>query len=152
MSAGTAGKAGRLAVPPRAREAMEAHARETYPEECCGILLGTITASEKVVRSTIAIRNAEEDAARRRRYTISANDMFAAEMEARRIGADVIGFYHSHPDVPAVPSPTDLREATWPGLSYLILCVRAGDIEDMRSWTLAEDRSAMNEEPVVEAP
>ncbi len=133
------------------REAMEAHARETYPEECCGILLGSAAAERKVVRSTIAIRNAEEGASRRRRYTISARDMLEAEKEARRVGTEVIGFYHSHPDVPAVPSATDLREATWPALSYVILCVKGGAIDGMRSWTLAEDRSAMNEEPILDA-
>ena len=135
----------------REREAMEAHARETYPDECCGVLLGRLTKGAKVVRSAIAIRNAEEDATRRKRYTITAREMFAAEREARRVGLDVVGFYHSHPDVPPVPSATDLREATWPVLSYVILCVRGGAIDGMRSWTLAEDRSAMNEEPIVEA-
>lgn len=141
-----------IAIGRREREAMEAHARATYPEECCGILIGTIAGARKAVRSAIAIGNAEEDSARRKRYTISARDMFEAEKTARREGADVIGFYHSHPDVPAVPSATDLREATWPGLSYVIVCVRGGAIDGMRSWTLAEDRSAMNEEPIVPVP
>ena len=140
-----------IAIGRREREAMEAHARETYPDECCGVLLGRLTEKAKVVRSTIPIRNAEEDATRRRRYVITAREIFAAEREARRTGLDVIGFYHSHPDVPPVPSATDLREATWPALSYVILCVKGGAIDGMRSWTLAENRNAMNEEPILEA-
>jgi proteasome lid subunit RPN8/RPN11 len=140
-----------IAIGRRERAAMEAHARRTYPEECCGILLGSDSAGRKTVRATIAIENAEEDAARRKRYTISPRDMLEADREARRTGTDVIGFYHSHPDVPAVPSATDLREATWPALSYVIVCVRGGAVDGMRSWTLAEDRSAMNEEPILDA-
>ncbi len=139
-----------IAIGRRERAAMEAHARETYPEECCGILLGSAGPGRKAVRSTIAIRNAEEDASRRRRYTISPRDILEAEKEARRAGTEIVGFYHSHPDVPAVPSATDLREATWPALSYVIVCVRGGAIDGMRSWTLAEDRSAMNEEPILD--
>jgi proteasome lid subunit RPN8/RPN11 len=82
---------------------------------------------------------------RRRRFLIGPDEYRAAEAHASETGGDVIGFYHSHPDHPAVPSAFDLEHA-WPNLSYVIVSVRAGRPEEARSWRLRGDRSTFDEE------
>lgn len=141
--------AGAIAIGARERAAIEAHARRTYPEECCGILLGEFAGERKVVRGTVEIENARRDSARNR-YLMGGDAVRAAEERARRERLEIVGYYHSHPDVPAVPSETDRNEATWPIYSYVIVCVRKGEIAELRSWSLSEDRSTMNEEAVRE--
>ena len=66
------------------------------------------------------------------------------------LGAELLGFYHSHPDHPARPSQYDLDHA-WPFFSYIIVSVRAGVPEDMTSWRLREDRSAFDQEDLTHA-
>ena len=83
---------------------------------------------------------------RRRRYLIGAYDYLKADRNAQQKGVDIVGIYHSHPDHPAVPSAIDLDQATFPGYTYLIVSVRAGEPAEMAAWTLADDRSLF--EPV----
>ena len=64
------------------------------------------------------------------------------------LGAELLGFYHSHPDHPARPSQYDLDHA-WPFFSYVIVSVRGGTAEDMTSWRLREDRSAFDQESLT---
>src|SRR6478736_10372981 len=89
-------------------DAVLAHAREAAPAECCGLLLGT---GSSVVAAARA-RNTASDPTRR--FEIDPQDHIDARREARGRGLAVLGFYHSHPRSPAVPSPTDLAEASYP--------------------------------------
>jgi proteasome lid subunit RPN8/RPN11 len=59
----------------------------------------------------------------------------------------LVGFYHSHPDGAAVPSPFD-REAAWPWYSYLIVPVRGGAAGSVRSWRLRDARVDFVEEKI----
>jgi proteasome lid subunit RPN8/RPN11 len=88
---------------------------------------------------------------RKRRFLIGPDQYRAAEKRASETGRTLLGFYHSHPNHPAVPSAFDLAHA-WPNLRYLILSVRGGRPEEARTWTLREDRSAFDEEIVAEQP
>jgi proteasome lid subunit RPN8/RPN11 len=90
--------------------------------------------------------NAREDSPQNR-YLISPEEMLAAEREARREGREILGFYHSHPDVPARPSQYDLEHA-WPVYSFLIMSVKQGRAVEMLSWVMVEDRSRFDEEPI----
>jgi proteasome lid subunit RPN8/RPN11 len=123
---------------------MKAHARQTYPEECCGILLGTIEGDRKSVHDALAIGNSSEQL-RTRRFIITPDDYRNAEALASRKGLDVLGFYHSHPDHPAHPSQFDLEHA-FPWWSYVIIGVEDGNPSAMSSWLLLEDRSRFEEE------
>ena len=82
---------------------------------------------------------------RRRRFLISPEAYRRAEAEADSTDRRLLGFYHSHPDHPAEPSAFDLEHA-WPNLSYVIVSVRGGRVEDVRSWRLRPDRSRFDEE------
>lgn len=124
------------------------HAERTYPEECCGLLLGRIALGERVVHDVYEVPNAwdadaanelHDDAAftKARRYWIAPEAMLAGMREARRRNLKIIGIYHSHPDYPAVPSECD-RTLAWSLYSYLIISVDQGIAKDYRSWTLNE--------------
>ena len=125
-------------------DTMKAHARQTYPEECCGILFGTIEGDKKIVHDALAIDNSSEQQ-RTRRFIITPEDYRNAEALATGKGLDVLGFYHSHPDHPARPSQFDLEHA-FPWWSYVIIGVDQGKPSAMSSWLLLEDRSRFEEE------
>jgi proteasome lid subunit RPN8/RPN11 len=101
------------------------HGEETYPHECCGVLLGRADGDEHVVTSIARAGNTRTDSAHNR-YNIDPKELIRIQREGRGRGEDIIGFYHSHPDHPARWSPTDLAEAHWFGCSYVITGVEKG--------------------------
>ena len=133
--------------PPSARidartlDVIREHAIRTYPEECCGALLGPRAGD---IQAAHPLMNTVSDE-RVRRFLVSPSQYRAAEKHAADLGFDLVGFYHSHPDHPAVPSAFDLEHA-WPNLHYVIAASRQGAVDDIRSWRLNDDRSAFDEE------
>jgi len=125
--------------------AIRAHGQETYPNECCGALIG----AGGVVSDTLALPNMTDEGPRTR-FRVTPNDYRAAEKRAGEAGAELLGFYHSHPDHPARPSQYDLDHA-WPFFSYVIVSVREGVSGDMTSWRLREDRSVFDQEDLTHA-
>jgi proteasome lid subunit RPN8/RPN11 len=102
------------------------HGEETYPHECCGILLGsTDDSGARIVASTARCGNTRTDSPQNR-YNIDPRDLVRIQREGRERAEDIIGFYHSHPDHPAQWSKTDLAEAHWFGCSYVITSVEQG--------------------------
>jgi proteasome lid subunit RPN8/RPN11 len=119
------------------RREIEAHGEETYPHECCGFLLGQEEEEVKAVREVRRAPNAREDSPQNR-YLIPPDAMLKAEKAARQAGQQILGFYHSHPDVPARPSQFD-RDHAWPWYSYLIVSVRAGAAAELLAWIVPEE-------------
>ena len=109
-------------------DAIVAHARECRPGECCGILVGQ---DERVVASVRA-RNLDDNPSR---FLIDPRDHITAIKDARAQGLDIVGFYHSHPHSEAYPSPTDLAEAAYPGVLYLIVGLK-NDAPEIRVFKL----------------
>jgi proteasome lid subunit RPN8/RPN11 len=107
-------------------KALRQHGEETYPHECCGVLLGRMEDDgSRVVISTARAGNTRTDSAHNR-YNIDPKDLLRIQREGRNRDEDIIGFYHSHPDHPAQWSTTDLAEAHWFGCSYVITSVEKG--------------------------
>ena len=123
------------------------HAKETYPEECSGVIVGMNTGEMKVVVDVWRAENTHEDE-RSRRFLIDPLVYMKLEQQADERDMDVLGIYHSHPDHPAEPSEYD-REHAWPNFSYIIASVSSEQVDDMRSWVLKDDRSGYDEEPIV---
>jgi proteasome lid subunit RPN8/RPN11 len=90
------------------------HARDAQPAECCGLLLG----NEMVIAEAVRTPNTSDDP---NRFFIEPEAHIAARRQARERGLAVVGFYHSHPHSPPVPSATDLAEASYPDHLYLIV-------------------------------
>jgi proteasome lid subunit RPN8/RPN11 len=116
-------------------EALRQHGEETYPHECCGVLLGQIREDERVVISIARAGNTRTDSAHNR-YNIDPRELVRIQREGRERGEDIVGFYHSHPDHPARWSPTDLAEAHWFGCSYVITSVEKGKAAITNSFEL----------------
>ena len=128
-----------LHLEPGVDAAIRTHGSETYPDECCGALIGR----DGVVHKTFALPNVTDEGPRRR-FRISPDDYRASERRATESGGELLGFYHSHPDHPARPSQYDLDHA-WPTFAYIIVAVAAGRDQAMTVWYLKDDRSSFEE-------
>jgi len=125
-------------------QAMVAHARRTYPNECCGAMLGTLDGDSKNVREAIALDNAFEGA-QAARYELRPEDLLKADKAARDRGMDLIGIYHSHPDCDAYFSTTDLQNSC-PWYSFVVLSIQKGDFHHANSWLPNPDQTAAEKE------
>ncbi len=132
-------------------DSLRHHGEETYPNECCGILLGRIDDDDdgtRIVTSTARAGNTRTDSAHNR-YNIDPKELVRIQREGRDRGEDIIGFYHSHPDHPAQWSSTDLAEAHWFGCSYVITSVEKGKAALTNSFELTgadeSDKRLMDE-------
>ena len=123
------------------------HGQRDYPYECCGLLLGRFGENGKIVSETYPISNAREESAKRNRFLITPEELMRGERYAREHDLEVVGFYHSHPDSPAVPSQYDLEHA-WPTYSYIIVSTSAERANDLFSWEQEPDRSRFNQEEI----
>jgi proteasome lid subunit RPN8/RPN11 len=132
-----------LALAPAVNESIRQHGAQAYPHECCGALIGR----DGKVAEAFALPNTTEEGPRRR-FLVRPSDYRDAERRASALGAELLGFYHSHPDHPARPSQYDLDHA-WPFFSYVIVSVQSGVPGDMTSWRLRDDRSAFDEEELT---
>jgi proteasome lid subunit RPN8/RPN11 len=117
-------------------KAIRRHGEETYPHECCGVLLGRFEENgTRVVTATARCGNTRTDSAHNR-YNIDPKELIRIQREGRERDEDIVGFYHSHPDHPAQWSKTDLAEAHWLGCSYVITSVEKGKASITNSFEL----------------
>ncbi len=128
-------------------------AKNTYPNECCGILLGRADADAIRVTSLLRAGNTRTDSAHNR-YHIAPEELIAAQRQARNSGLDIVGFYHSHPDHPAQWSHTDFAEAHWFGCAYVITAVaqRQGRAHQLASCSPAPPKRTSASSPSPSSP
>jgi proteasome lid subunit RPN8/RPN11 len=145
------GAGAQLRITRELAEQIGRHGTETYPDECCGALLGRDSgvdapAAVREVLALFPLVNRRDDSPRNR-FSVTADDVRAAEKAAHEQNLEVVGWYHSHPDHPARPSEYD-REHAWPWYSYVIVSVAAREPREMTSWRLGDDRAAFSPEAV----
>ena len=117
-------------------EKLRKHGEETYPHECCGVLVGDFNdIGDKEVTAVVQCANTCTDSLANR-YHISPSELVRIQREAMLAGSDIVGFYHSHPDHPAQWSATDLAEAYWTGCSYVITSVEKGHAVSTNAFAL----------------
>lgn len=137
-------------------EQIHYHAEATYPEECCGLLLGNFERNQKIVLEvretennwtlsdevnnlhTVSTPN-QQQLSKKNRFSISPNVLLKVQKECRDRQINIIGIYHSHPDYSAIPSSFD-REIAWSQYSYIIVSLRNGKVTEVKSWQLQENR------------
>src|SRR6201987_6310494 len=135
--------------------AIRRHGEETYPHECCGVLLGRSQAGENGdgvndVEDAVRAGNTRTDSAHNR-YQIAPQELVKIQRVGRERGLDIVGFYHSHPDHPAQWSATDFAEAHWLGSSYVITSVEQGKASTTNSFLLrgtGEDDKKFEDEAI----
>jgi proteasome lid subunit RPN8/RPN11 len=128
--------------------AIRHHGEETYPHECCGVLLGHSADGLNNVEDAVRAGNTRTDSAHNR-YNIAPQELIRIQRQARERGLDIVGFYHSHPDHPARWSQTDFAEAHWIGCSYVITAVEKGVARQTNSFLLTgttEENKAFEDE------
>ena len=135
--------------------ALRTHGEETYPHECCGVLLGRSYQSAdgegvNEVEEAVRAGNTRTDSAHNR-YHIAPQELVRIQRQGRERGLDIVGFYHSHPDHPAQWSKTDFAEAHWLGCSYVITAVANGVAQQTNSFLLtgtSEDDKSFQDETI----
>jgi proteasome lid subunit RPN8/RPN11 len=130
-------------------DAIAAHAREGYPHEVCGVLVGT--ARDGVVRVARAVPMANRETERPAvRYQIAPEDLIVLQRTVRGEGLDIVGYYHSHPDHPARPSETDRRiaaEGLSDGVVHIVCGVAQGRDTVATAWVFRDKTQQFEEEP-----
>ena len=123
-------------------------ALDTYPYECCGALLGDIVGDKKEVKFLVNLTNNWVDTkqeTKNRRFKITSNDYMKCEKIALEKSMVLLGFYHSHPEHPPVPSETDLKYA-WPFFSYPIISVMNKKFDSIKSYVLDSENGTFCQE------
>jgi proteasome lid subunit RPN8/RPN11 len=136
-----------IRIEPEAWETMLSHATLTYPNECCGALLGSTDGEQKNVVVAVPLENAfagEQGA----RYELRQEDLLSADSEARRRGMDLIGIFHSHPDCDAYFSETDLKNSC-PWYSFVVLSIKRGEFDHANSFLPDADQTRAEKEELV---
>jgi proteasome lid subunit RPN8/RPN11 len=131
-------------------ESLRRHGEETYPHECCGVLLGSACGESRQVAEVVRCDNTRRDRPQDR-YHIDPRELLRIQRQGHERGLDIVGFYHSHPDHPARWSQTDLAEAHWIGCSYVITSVEKGKAAQTNSFLLtgaAEEDKQFVDEPI----
>jgi proteasome lid subunit RPN8/RPN11 len=130
-------------------EVMLQHARVTYPNECCGAMLGVSDGGSKRVVLAVPLKNAFSGP-QAERYELRPEDLLRADREARAQGMDLVGIFHSHPDCDAYFSATDLKNSC-PWYSFVVISIRQGEYDHSNSWLPnMEQTEAIQEEMKVE--
>ncbi len=126
---------------------MVAHAQTTYPDECCGAMLGSVDGGDKLVRIAMILENVSEGS-QAARYELRPEDLLKADREARKQGMDLVGIYHSHPDCGAYFSETDLKNSC-PWYSFVVLSIRNGEFDHANSWLPNAEQTEAEKEELV---
>lgn len=153
-----------LKLAPHHLQSICTHAERSYPDECCGLLVGNLSGESKTLLEVWPTENAWNAEAidafqtieataklsetKRSNYAIAPTDMLKAQKQARDRSLTIIGIYHSHPDHPAIPSEFDTRVA-WQEYSYIIVSVSGGKACDVKSWCLDDTHQFQAEEILI---
>lgn len=138
-----------VVLPPEQAAQIQEHARETYPEECCGVLIG-----RPGPRPAVCSAHPAENCHAERtcdRYEVEPREILRLDRVAESQGEEILGFYHSHPDHPPRPSPTDVEYA-WPSYVYLIVAVTKQGHTEMKAWSYDERLHHFRECPIELCP
>ncbi len=119
-------------------------AQKTYPHECCGVMVGSVENGVKTVSELVPAENQRTDSPANR-YLITPDLLNELEKKLKGTDRAIVGFFHSHPDVPARPSTYD-QDHAWPWYSYVIVSVNKGEAGEIHNWKLRDDRSAFDAE------
>ena len=107
------------------------HAIKEYPNECCGILLGN--REKESVWEMCRAGKAEGPDRRETHFRIDPLELYQIEIKAGKENMEIIGFYHSHANHPAMPSEEDLS-LMLPGLFYLIISAVRGVCTEVKCY------------------
>jgi proteasome lid subunit RPN8/RPN11 len=121
------------------------HAWDCYPSECCGLLVGRRDPFR--VEQIHYVSNANRDRSLDR-YEIDPREFYEVDKTTWNTDLEIIGFYHSHPNHPPVPSSSDVEQA-WSSYCYLIVGMEGGSGKvRTRAWVWHAEPPHWEEEPL----
>lgn len=129
-----------LILPEILHDRIRRHLEASFPNEGGGFLVGTIESNRRIVTEVHPVENVYATEAQFHRFMAESGEFQRIEDEADARGLSLLGYYHSHPNHPAIPSEFD-RVHAWPFFAYLIIAVREGKADESRIWELSDDRS-----------
>jgi proteasome lid subunit RPN8/RPN11 len=128
-----------MSIPPSVAEELLSHARSEVPNEACGLLAGSLAAG--MATSYHRARNADASPFV---YTVHPEDLVRIVFGIEDAGEDLVGIFHSHTHTPAVPSPTDRRQALYPDCFYVLATLSDPDAsaaDALRAWRITDGES-----------
>jgi proteasome lid subunit RPN8/RPN11 len=148
------------AIPPSVLREMAAHAQNTYPAECCGLLLAGSDGSLRFqpIANVAGTREGAGTSTRTARdgYVMEPRELLSALEAAERQGGSLWAIVHSHPDVGAYFSGEDRemalgggQEPLWPGVRYLVISARRGGVDGAKLYTWDGASGAFLDEEVA---
>lgn len=129
-----------MRIPRAEADQIIAHALVGYPFEVCGVLVGEAGASPRRVVRAVRVENRERESPRVR-YQIAPEDLIRIQRQEREAGREIVGYYHSHPDHPALPSETDRRiaaEGLSDGVVHVVVGVEGGQRGTPTAWVFRD--------------
>jgi proteasome lid subunit RPN8/RPN11 len=136
-----------IEIEKKAWQAMLLHAERTYPNECCGAMLGRMLEDKRLVTEAIVLENAWAGE-QGERYQVRPEDLLQADKQARAHGLDLIGIFHSHPDCDAYFSETDLKNSC-PWYSFVVLSIKNGKFDHANSFLPDPDQTQADKEELI---
>jgi len=124
------------------------HARQLWPYESCGVLLGQLREGQKVISRVIKATNVVAGK-RKDWFNIEPKELKEIFDQAAREGEEVLGFYHSHPGGKPVPSASDQEQLPWPFYSFLIIALDQEGEGEIKSWNFNEEKGSFEEEEII---
>ena len=131
---------GALTISTALADELLAHARAEAPNEACGILAGSLAEGR-----AIAYHPARNADASPLVYTVHPDDLVRIVLGIEDAGQDLVAIFHSHTQTPAVPSPTDRRQAMYPDALYLLATLLDPDVlpmQALRAWRIRDGVAA----------
>ena len=120
----------------------------SYPNEGGGFLFGVVEGGDVRIAEVTRVENTFATEEQYHRYAMTPQDWARLEDQAEASGLSLVGYYHSHPDSPAIPSVFD-RDHALPNFVYIITSVQQAEAREMRVWQLDPDRTRFSEETLV---
>lgn len=114
-------------------EAMEEHARNEYPRECCGMLAGKDNTISKIFKTKNIAASLDE-------YELDPMEQVRAFEEIDRLGLKLLGVYHSHPHHPCYPSGLDISRAFYPDTAFFIISLSDFQHPRIKAFTIREGK------------
>ncbi len=136
-----------LCMKPEVYDMMLRHVRESYPDECCGLLLGKSGTGNNEALEIYRALNLNKERAKDR-YELNPADFLKADRHSQGNNMQIVGIYHSHPDHPARPSAVDTERA-WEGYSYVIVGVEGGKNCEANSFVLNNETKQFEQEELI---
>lgn len=124
------------------------HLENAFPNEGGGFLVGTVENGQQTVTEIHPVQNVFASEEQFHRFLAEDGAFWRIEDEADAKGLSLLGYFHSHPDSPPVPSEYD-RVHALRSFSYLIVSVMAGKADTVRLWQLVDDRSRFDEVDLI---